>query len=138
MSVDVCVEDRGFMRLTAQNQSQSVVQTGNTVIMQLRVEAIEKVSFEVQNTVQALDAFIIETRVHANGTWRTIASIAGDFSSPSGRLSNVSGAPVTLAAGSTAYFDLDTTGLHSVRISASGGNATPSVVSIYASGSVAT
>lgn len=128
-------EPRGVMRLLAQNQSVSVVQTGNTVIMELDVRAVEKVNFEVQNTVQALDAFVVETRVHPNGTWRSIASAAGDYSSPAHPLSNVSGALVTLAAGATGYFSLDTSGLAGVRIKASGGNATPSVVSIYASGS---
>lgn len=110
--------------------------SGNTVIAELNLlTEVEKVSFQIDNTVQALDAFIVEGRVHQDASYFTIASAAGDFSAPSGRiLPGVSGAPVTLAASASARFDMDTSGLYSVRVSASAA-VDGAVVTIYASGS---
>ena len=128
---------RGSLRVTAKNVAASVSNSGTTVLLDIVTEAIEKVSFQVDNTVQALAAFIVEGRVHPDAAYVTIASAAGDFSAPSGRILTASGALVTLAAAASGRFDLDTSGLYSVRVSATGGNATPSVVSIYAGGSQA-
>lgn len=119
---------------SAKNVDVSVVQTGNTTLLDMVVEDSEKLSVQVDNTIQALDAFIIQGRVHRDATDEIIASVAGDFSAPTGRMLRATGAPVTLAAGASASFDVDVSRLYSVKILASGSNAAASVVSIYASG----
>lgn len=127
---------RGSLRITASNQAVSVAMAATTQLLEIITEAVEKVSFQIDNTVQALDAFTVSGRVHPDASYFTIASVAGDFSAPLGRVSNVSGAPVSLAASASARFDLDTSGLYSVKIVASAA-ADSAVVSIFASGSAA-
>ena len=122
------------MSLIAENQSVTVPATGRVVLLEAVVQQVEKVSFQIDNTVQALDEFVVMGRVHPDAAYQTFASVAGDFSSPSGRILSASGALVTLAAGASGRFDMDTSGLHSVRIEASAA-VNSAVASIYASGS---
>src|SRR3990167_9406192 len=121
-------------RFTAENLALAVPLTGNTTLLEMVTEGAEKLSVQVDNTIQALDAFIVQGRVHRDSSYETFASAAGDYSTPVGRMLRVTGAPVTLAASASASFDMDVSGLYSVKILASGSNATDSVVSIYASG----
>jgi hypothetical protein len=127
---------RGSLRITGKNESVSVPATGNTQLLEIITEAIEKVSFQVDNTVQALDAFIVEARVHRDAAYVTVANAAGDFSAPSGRILSATGALVTLAAAASGRFDMDVSGLYSVRVSASAA-VDSAVVNIYAGGSQA-
>ena len=123
-------------RFIAENLAVSVPLASNTTLLDMVVEGAEKLSVQVDNTIQALDAFVIQGRVHRNAAYITFASAASDFTTPTAtnRLLTATGAPVTLAAGASAYFGMDVSGLYSVKILASGGNATDSVVSIYAAG----
>lgn len=114
----------------------TVPAAGTTELLELNIAEIEKLSFQISNATQALDAFVIEGRVHQDASYYTIANAAGDFSAPSGRVLSANGALVTLAAGASGRLDLDVSGLYSVRISASAA-VDSAAVSIYASGSTA-
>lgn len=135
MSQSFSLTPRGPKHASISN-TVTLAASGNTVIAELNLMTeVEKVSFQIDNTIQALDAFIVEGRVHPDASYFTIASAAGDFSAPSGRiLPGVSGAPVTLAASASARFDMDTSGLYSIRVSASAA-VDGAVITIYASGS---
>lgn len=124
---------RGPKELNA-STTVTVDAAGNTELLELTTVGVEKISFQVDNTVQALDAFVVQGRVHQDASYFTIASAAGDFSAPSGRVLAANGALVTLAAAASGRFDLDTSGLYSVKILASAA-VDGAIVSIYASGS---
>ena len=133
MSQSFSLTPRGLKHVTVKN-TETLPASGNTQLIEINLHsAVEKVSFQVDNVDQALDAFIVEGRVHQDASYFTIASVAGDFSTPAARVFNVSGAPVSLAAGASARFDLDTSGLFSVKVSASAA-VDDAVVTIYASG----
>lgn len=136
MSQAFSLTPRGLKTVYVSN-TVTVPMASTTQLLELNLlDGVEKVSFQVDNITQALDAFVVEGRVHQDASYFTIANAAGDFSAPSGRIFNVSGAPVSLAASASARFDLDVSGLYSVKVSASAA-ADSAVVTIYASGAAA-
>lgn len=136
MSQAFSLTPRGLKTVSVSN-TVTVPMASTTQLLELNLlDGVEKVSFQISNITQALDAFVVEGRVHQDATYFIIANAAGDFSAPSGRIFNVNGAPVTLAASASARFDLDVSGLYSVRVSASAA-ADSAVVTIYASGAAA-
>ena len=133
MSQSFSLTPRGLRNVIVKN-TETLSATGNTQLIEINLlTGVEKVSFQIDNTVQALDAFVVEGRVHPDATYFTIANAAADFSTPTARIFNVSGAPCSLAASASARFDLDTSGLYSVKVSASAA-VNGAVTSIYASG----
>lgn len=114
------------------NTAVSVVQSGNTELLVLDVSGTEKLSVQVTCATQALDVFLIEGQVHKDAAYFTIASAAASYTAVSGRMLYASTDMTVLAASATGRVDIDVSGLVSVRFSASGGNTTASVVSIYA------
>ena len=72
----------------------------------------------------ALTACNIEGRTHASGDWATLATAAGDYTTPVHPVLRASGSLVTAASGSTVHHaKLDVRGLESVRIQASSGTS---------------
>ena len=134
MSQAFSLTPRGLKHVSVSN-TETLPASGNTQLVELNLHSlVEKVSFQVSNATQALDAFIVEGRVHQDAAYFTIASAAADFSAPSGRVLAANGALVTLAAAAVGRFDLDTSGLFSVKVSASAA-VDGAVTTIYASGS---
>jgi len=113
----------------------SVVQTGNTSILEWQVFGFSQVGVHIAVTGQALDAFIIQGRWHDDASYETLFSAAADFTSPTGILVGASGDLTTLAAGATGWFSMDLKGLYEIKLLASSGHADGSTVSVYAGGS---
>ena len=120
--------------LRSANEALSVPATGNTTLLDLDVSDIERIYVQIQPTVQALDAFIVAIMPHSSGAFSTIASVAADYTSPSGLMVGASGDLTILAAAATGWFILDTKGLARVRIQASANVAGAATVSTYAGG----
>ena len=89
-------------------------------------------SFEVKNSHAsvAFDVFKIQTRPQASASWQTLASIAGDYSSPQVPILEVQGAPVTLAAAASVFIRMEVEATDAVRILASG-NAAATTADIH-------
>jgi len=71
------------------------------------------------NSGGALTTFTLEVRCGASAGWTTLASVAGDFSTPVSPLTRVVGTPVTLANAATALLIMLVQGIHEVKITAS-------------------
>jgi hypothetical protein len=92
------------------------------VLLTLDIPLGAKVVFiEVKNTgsTNVFDQFDIQRRVNKSGDWSTIATSAGDYSTPLSPLLEVQGAPVTLAAGKTAFIRMDVECTDAIQILAS-------------------
>ena len=120
-------------QLDASNASLSVPAAGNTPLLDLDVRGVERIYVQVTPTTNGFDAFTIAIKPQANGAYSTIASVAADYTSPSGLLVGASGDLTTLAAATTGWFILDVRGIFMVRVQASGSGGA-STVSIYAGG----
>ena len=67
----------------------------------------EEIALEVANSNdQNLSAFAVQVRFHESGDYQTIASIAGDFTSPTGFIWAASGSLVTLAKNTNGWLVL--------------------------------
>jgi hypothetical protein len=90
---------------------------------------VQRMGITVTNNdaAAALDAFVLSVRTGQSTVFHTIASAAGDFTSPVAPLVRAVGAPVTLAATASAFLLVDCYGLAEVRIAASGNAAACSV-----------
>lgn len=119
--------------LRSSNLALSVPTAGNTTLLDLNVSDIERIYVQIAPTTNGFDAFAIQIAPHVAGAYVTIASAAGDYTSPTGLLVGTSGDLTTLAAAATGWFIMDTRGLARVKVTASatGGAAT---VSSYAGG----
>lgn len=82
--------------------------------------------FEIKNVGPgpSFDAFTIQRRPHGSADWETLASVAGDYSSPQLPILEVQGAPVTLANGAAAFIRMDVEGTDAVRLA---GSAAPAL-----------
>lgn len=78
---------------------------------------------------QALDAFQINVKYHADDSFHTVYDTAAEFTTPIGILIGTSGDLTTAAVGSH-WFILETRGVYAVQIKASSGNAAGSAVTI--------
>jgi hypothetical protein len=133
MSQSFSLTPRNSRNVSVSN-TETLLASGNTQLIELNLHTgVEKVSFQVDVTTQALDAFIVQGRVHQDASYFTIANAAADFSAPSGRILAANGALCSLAAAASGRFDLDTSGLFSVKVSASAA-VDGAVVTIYATG----
>lgn len=113
-----------------------VPNAGLTQLLYINTLAVKRIMVMCSVTGQALSAFQISVVPDNNvANPVAIASAAGDYSSPVAPLIRVIGAPVTLAAGATAMFIMDTGGIDNVIVYATSGNAAGSTVSCYSSGS---
>lgn len=118
----------------AENVSVAVPQAGNTTLLDITVDDVSFLGVEIANTVQALDAFIVQGRMSPNGAYQTLYSAAGDFTTPAGLVVDASGDLTTLGAGASGWLLLNVLPLYSVRILASSGNVAGSITTIRAIG----
>lgn len=130
--------ERRTVILRASNAAVAVAQAGNTTLLELDTRMIERLFVQFAVADQALDAFIVQVLAHGNGAYQSIASAAGDYTSPAGLLVAVGGGSandltITPAAGS-GWFLLDVRGIARVKVLASSANVAGSAVTIYAGG----
>jgi len=71
----------------------------------------------------AFDQFDIQRKPQGAASWETIATAAGDYSSPQIPILEVQGAPVTLAAAASTFIRMSVEATDRVRILASGSGA---------------
>jgi hypothetical protein len=115
----------------AKNLAVAVAASGNTTLLSIPVDGLERIFVQLDVTDNALDAFLIQARCSRDATATTLYSTAGAFTSPVGLLVGASGDLTTQAIGS-GWFILDVRGLCEVTILASGNGA--ATVSIFAGG----
>lgn len=115
--------------LIAENASVSVATSGNTTLLEVPTDNISFLGVSVAPVTNNLDAFVIQARMHANDTYQTIRSTAGQFTTPTGVMLDASGDMTTLAAAATGWFLLDVLPFHSIKIlaSATGGASSVSI-----------
>ena len=118
----------------AKNEAITVVQTGNTDLIEVDTSCIEKLAVEAVVTGQALDAFVIQGKVHPESTYVTLKSVAGDYTSPTGVLLLASGDLTAQGASTTGWFLMDVRPFSSVKVLASSGNVAGSTVTARAIG----
>lgn len=118
-------------RIVADNVAVSVIQTGNTVILEVDTSSIERLGLSLLVATQAIDAFIMEVKFSPDDTYLSVKSSAWQTA---GAILLASSGDLTTQAVGTGWATIDVTPFYSVRFSASGGNATPSVVTIRATG----
>jgi hypothetical protein len=117
---------------TASN-SVTVPGTGNTTLLQVKVQGLERIFVQLSATTQALDAFLIQGKAHADATALTLFSAGADFTSPAGLMIDASGDLTGLAASASGWFVMDVRGLYEVKILASAA-ADSATVAIYLGG----
>lgn len=117
--------------LNAFNTSVAVPASGNTQLLSLEVDSLERIFVTFQVSSNALDAFIIKAKPTEDAPLVTLYSSTSDYNDSVGLLVGTSGDLSTQAVG-TGWFIMDVVGLDTVVIEASGNGA--SVVSIYAGG----
>lgn len=74
-------------------------------------------------TTVAFTSFDVAFRVHASGTYFTIASTTADFSTPEGPILGVSGDLTLANSTDTHWLKLDVTGIQGVRLRAASSSA---------------
>lgn len=118
------------------NVGLAVAAGGNTTLLEFQVHGVERISVQFTVADNALDAFIVQGKVHPNAPYVTFTSVAEDYTNtPTGRIMKASGDLTTVAASGSGWFDMDVSGLQSVKILASGNGA--ATVSIWALGTAA-
>lgn len=120
--------------LRVKNETVAVAQAGNTTLLEVQTEEFERLTVEAAVTGQALDAFVVQVKFHTDGSYVSIASAAGDYTSPTGLMIKASGDLTAQAASTSGWFILDTRGVFAVKVLASSGNVAGSTVSVYAGG----
>ena len=120
--------------LKIENLSVSVPQSGNTTILEVPVEDISFLGVELDVSSFLLDAFIVQGMMHPNGSFSTLYSSAGSYTTPAGLIVGASGDLTALAAGAHGWLLLNVLPLYAVRIQVSSGNASGSTVTARAIG----
>lgn len=85
---------------------------------------------ELAVTTFLLSAFEIHGRMHRDGSFWKLKSVAGDYTSPTGVLKGASG-DLTIQAVGSGFFLLDVAGFESVKLMGTSGNAGGSGLTIY-------
>src|SRR3990167_9022840 len=93
--------------LLASNVAVSVAATGNTTLLEFIADDLVLIGVSILPTVQALDAFIIQVKLHPDDAYLTMFSAAGDYTTPAGLMEDASGDLTGLAAAATGWFIMD-------------------------------
>jgi hypothetical protein len=104
---------QGTQSIAANGLDQTLIE-----IATIDVEFANGLGVEISITAQALDQFTISARYHASGSYQTLYSLAGEYTSPSGILKGTSGDLTAISAGSTGWFIMDVRGIESIQIKA--------------------
>lgn len=106
--------------------------TTDTILEMVGLDMETQFCFAVTPAVHAFDACTIAVKFHADGPYVTIASIATDYTSPTGLMVKASASLVTLASGTTGWAIVNITGVCAVRVQASAATGA-GTADIYAS-----
>ena len=115
----------------AENVNVAVPQAGNTTLLEVQTEGLERLAIEVAVVGQGLAAFIVQVKLHPDGSYLTIASVATDYTTPNGFMLTASGNLVLQAAATSGWLRMDVHGVFSVKFLAASGNVAGSTVSVY-------
>lgn len=85
------------------------------------LEMMTRFGFSVLPTTNAFDVCTISVKFHPDGPYVAIATIATDYTSPTGLMIKASASLVTLAAGTTGWALVDITPCSALKITASAG-----------------
>lgn len=118
----------------AENVAVVVVPTGNTELLELPTLDLSTVGIEINPTVNALDAFIVQGRMSPEGAYQTISSAPGDYTTPNAPVIRASGNLTVLGAGALGWLLYNVLMFYSIKIFASANAAGNSVVTIRAIG----
>lgn len=114
----------------------AVPAAGNTNILDIEVSQLARVALEIRNTgANALDVFNVQGKVHPDGAYMTILTVAADYTTPAGIVVDASGDLTVLAAGATGWLILDALAFISIRLQASANVAGATTVGVFAGGS---
>lgn len=117
---------RNFIRREDKINTTTTATTSLTDIVEIDVEMSETLGCEIAVTTAALDMFAIQVKFTGAGSYQTLFSAAGDFTSPSGLLVGASGDLTTQAVGS-GWFIMECDGISKVKIQAASGTTTSGV-----------
>jgi hypothetical protein len=107
-------------------QVTAVTSSGLQTVLELERLDCDQMNIDVSNAgPQALSAFEISIKTHADAAYKVIASVAGDYATPVGFNWASDTGLVTLASGATGWLTLDNLrAMYAVRIRAtSAGNS---------------
>jgi len=114
----------------------AVPAAGNTNLLDMDVSQLARIALEIKNTgANAFDAFIVQGKVHVDGAFVTILSVAADYTTPAGIVVDASGDLTILAAGTTGWLILDALSFIAIRLQASANVAGATTASVLAGGS---
>lgn len=109
----------------------AITDAADTVVAMLTMPRdMDRMYFAVKNSgANAFDQFEIQRRANPDADWETLASAAGDYTSPQKpilevNVDGVASSPVTLGAGEKAFIRMELGATESVRFLASGSGAT--------------
>ncbi len=115
------------------NSLTNIPASGNTELLELDTRDIDRLSIElVMSANQALDAFVMQAKIHPDSSYVTITSAI--TATPGGVVIAASGALASLAAGATGWALLDVRTFFSVKFLASGATNDTADVTIRARG----
>lgn len=104
--------------------SNTDVDTAET-ILEIQVRTIEELWIEFVVGTANLSAFTVALKVREDGNWFTVASAAGDYTTPEGPILGASGDLTVAASGATVHWlKLDVRGVDAVRLQAAGTSST--------------
>lgn len=113
-----------------------VPNAGLNTVLNINTTPVKRLMVTCTATGQALAAFqVVVTQANNLANPVVIASVALDFSTPVAPMVRTVGTPVTLAAGNTAMFIMDTGGIDNVRVQATSANAAGTTLACFSSGS---
>ena len=99
------------------------------------IRSMEAIAIEIINSVNALDQFVVEAQVVANGAFIAIADVAADFTEATLAPLIRKSRPVFTALGlETGILVIDTRGLFGLRLRAARSSGSNSVITIKAGG----
>ena len=134
MAQETSQHPRQDFSVFAKNESVTVVQTGNTALIEVDTSCIETLAVEAVVTGQNLDAFVVQGKVHPESTYVTLASATADYTTPKSPIIRASGDLTGITAGATGWFLMDVRPFYSVKVLASSGNVAGSTVTARAIG----
>lgn len=111
-----------------------VPQAGTTELLRVDVAGLEHVLVQVAVVGQDLDVFTISAMGHPSAAAATLASAAGDYTTPNAPVIKASADLTTLAAAASGYALVDVRGWRVLIVSASSGNIAGSTVTAYVTG----
>lgn len=129
MAQNLVQANRPFgVRLEGSNLAVSVPAAGNTELLLLNVEELDRIFVQIENDgANPFDAFTVNAKSQSGAQFDALFSSAAHFTAPQGLLVGASGDLTTLAAGQRGWLMLDVKGLYQVQITASAGVGTTTV-----------